>query len=72
MLEIELEEDGDLRERVREIRSEAKSEAQQAELDELKRRLRPKLAGSSSVTQPVPSPSLPESVDANVVPVAVR
>lgn len=68
----ELEEDGDLRERVREIRSEAKSEAQQAELDELKRRLRPKLAGSSSVTQPVPSPSLPESVDANVVPVAVR
>jgi phage shock protein A len=40
----ELEEDGDLRRRVKAIRHEAETEAQRAELDELKRRLRPRLA----------------------------
>jgi phage shock protein A len=39
----ELEEDGDLRRRVKAIRHEAETEAQRAELDELKRRLRPTL-----------------------------
>jgi len=60
----ELEEDGDLRQRVRAIRSEAEGEAQRAELDELKRRLRPKLAEPSPRSEPIPT--------ADPVPVAVR
>jgi len=40
----ELEEDGDLRRRVKAIRSEAETEARRAELEELKRRLRPQLS----------------------------
>jgi len=78
----ELEEDGDLRRRVREIRSEAKTEAQRTELEELKRRLRPKLAERSEATAAqcsettgvrrseagVPIPAM----DATAVPVAVR
>jgi phage shock protein A len=51
----ELEEDGDLRRRVKEIRSEAETEAQRAELAELKRRLRPQLAEPQSVAAVVPT-----------------
>lgn len=39
----ELEEDGDLRRRVKAIRNEAETEAQRAELEDLKRKLRPQL-----------------------------
>jgi phage shock protein A len=61
----ELEEDGDLRRRVKEIRSEARGEAQRAELEELKRRLRPQLE------EPKPEP-MHEPVAREAVPVAVR
>lgn len=60
----ELEEDGDLRRRVKEIRREATSEAQRAELAELKRRLRPEL--------PVPQETPAPASTANPIPVAVR
>jgi phage shock protein A len=63
----ELEEDGDLRERVREIRSEARTEAQRAELAELKRRLRP----APALAEPRPERAL-EAVPATAIPVAVR
>ena len=62
----ELEEDGDLRQRVRAIRSEAESDAQRAELEALKRRLRPQLAEPTPGSEPIPTP------DSVSVPVAVR
>jgi len=61
----ELEEDGDLRKRVKAIRNEARDEARRAELDELKRRLRPQLAEPRSETLGAP-------VARGAVPVAVR
>ena len=64
----ELEGDGDLRERVREIRSEAKTEAQRAELEELKRRLRPQLAEP----RPDPLTEAPVAARNGAIPVAVR
>jgi phage shock protein A len=62
----ELEEDGDLRRRVKAIRSEAETEAQRAELEALKRRLRPQLAEPAPTASPIPKR---ETV---TVPVAVR
>lgn len=53
-LSQELEEDGDLRRRVKAIRSEAETEAQRAELEELKRRLRPRLAEPSERPATIP------------------
>jgi len=61
----ELEEDGDLRQRVKAIRNEARDEARRAELDELKRRLRPQLGEPRPETLGVPVPR-------SAVPVAVR
>jgi phage shock protein A len=65
----ELEEDGDLQRRVRAIRSEAETEAQRAELEELKRRLRPQLA------EPAPAARAAEPArarEAMTIPVAAR
>ena len=51
----ELEGDGDLQRRVRAIRTEAETEAQRAELEELKRRAHPQLAEPSPLAEPIPS-----------------
>lgn len=61
----ELEDDGELRRRVKEIRREATTEAHRAELEELKRRLKPELAAASEAAVPLPAAE-------TVIPVAVR
>lgn len=62
----ELEEDGDLRQRVREIRSEARSAATRRELEEIKRRLRPQLPDRE------PALEIPTPARATAVPVEAR
>ncbi len=49
----ELEEDGDMRRRVKEIRREATTEAHRAELEALKRKLRPELPAGTGTPIPV-------------------
>lgn len=63
----ELEEDGDLRQRVKTIRREAEGEARRAELEELKRRLRPQ-PRLTEPERPIATP--PKQREAVPVPVA--
>jgi len=58
----ELEEDGDLRTRVEEIRREAREESDRAELEEIKRRLRPALSEPAPAGAPVPRTAVPVAV----------